>query len=438
MWVAAAAAAAMLAGPAGLALTPDEEIVKAKEEWQAAASRGDRAAMRAAAERARRARAAGGTIPATATLEEARRLLPPRLAEHRLSGDGVELYLREKRPGWQERCSGRAVLFLEPFGVPSAMAFDVPGFSWMDYVARRGFTAYALDVRGFGRSTRPAGMSQPPAANPPLVRAAEVLPDVDAAVDFIRRACGAEKVDIIGWSWGAVVGGMYAAENPGKVDRLVLYGAMHGFDLPWMAKLFEDPAKPGQIKNLPAYQVVGPPALIGHWDKMINDMVGPGKADARSPEALAAVTKVFLASDPSSPKEGQIRRPMGPLVDLYYIWTSRPIYDASKIQAPTLLIRGDRDEFADPTFIDRLTGAAWRREVVIGDATHWVIYEKNRDQLLREVQAFLEEGRDLAGARRGTDQRAGGTGSAGGQTGSEGSGATGQSGGQTGGHEHHH
>ncbi len=384
-------------------LWPDQEIVQAKEQWETARQRGDAAGMKAAAERAARARAAGGMIPASATLAEARRMLAalraaqPVLHEHRIPGPepGTELYLREKRPAGQTRCGGRLVLFLHPFGVPTARAFDVPGYSWMDFVARRGFDAWALDFRGFGQSSRPAAMARPAEENPPVVRATDGVRDVEAAVDYIRAQCGVDRVDLIGWSWGAVVAGMYAAQHPEAVGRLVLYGAMHGFHLPWMAKQFEDPDSPGQPNpKLGAYQVVGMPALKGHWDLMIGKMVGPGKADARSEQALAAVTKVFLESDPGSPKPGQvIRRPLGPLVDLYYIWTSRPIYDASRIQAPTLLVRGDRDEFADPTFIDRLTGAAHRREVVVGDATHWLIYERNRGALLRAVQAFLEEGR---------------------------------------------
>lgn len=381
------------------ALTPDEEIVRAKEEWEAARARGDAAGMRAAAERAARARAAGGTIPLSATLAEARNLLKQRarimLQEHRIAGpEAGKLYLREKRLAGRLNCSGPVVLFLHPFGVPAAAAFDVPGYSWMDYVAERGYDAFALDIRGFGRSSRPAEMGRPATESAPVVRAADGVRDVDAAVNYIRRICVTDRVNVVGWSWGAVVAGMYAAEHPNRVDRLVLYGAMHGFDLPWMAKQFEDPNNPGQINpKLPAYQVVGVPALKGHWDLMIGKMTGPGKADARSQAALDAVSRVFLASDPTPPKPDTIRRPMGPLVDLYYIWTSRPIYDASKIQAPTLLVRGDRDEFADPTFIDRLTGAADRREVIVGDATHWLIYERNRGQLLRAVQAFLDEGR---------------------------------------------
>lgn len=385
----------------GLALTPDEEILRAKEAWEAAHHMGDEAGMRAAEGRASRARAAGGTIASTASLEEARHRLHaatsgPTMREHMITGPeaGIQLYLRQKTPSGRACAGTRSVLFLHPFGVPAAASFDVPGYSWMDDLTARGFTAWALDIRGFGQSTRPSEMSKPATQNPPVVRASGGVRDVDAAVDFIRKSCGAERVDLVGWSWGAVVAGMYSAEHPEKVGRLVLYGAMHGFDLPWMAKQFEDPNRAGEVNpKLPAYQVVGVPALTGHWDKMIGAMTGPGKGEARSPQSLAAVTKVFLSSDPKSPKQGQIRRPMGPLVDLYYIWTGRPLYDASRIQAPTLLIRGDRDEFADPTFIDRLTGAASRREVVIGDATHWLLYEKNRGQLLREVQGFLEETR---------------------------------------------
>ncbi len=384
-----------------LALTPDEEIVKAKEEWHLANEKGDLERMKAAAERAALARAAGGTIPATATLEDARSFLKAKtsqgvvLKEHSIEGAeaGSRLYLREKRLAGVDNCAPKAVLLLHPYGVPTAMAFDVTGYSWMDDLAKRGFDVWAMDFRGFGQSTRPLAMEQPAGENPPVVRATDMVRDVDAAIRYIQNRCGVERVDLIGWSWGAVVAGMYSSEYPDRVGKLVLYGAMHGFNLPWMAKQFENPNAPGEINpKLPAYQVVGVPALKGHWDMMIGKVVGPSKGKVRSQEALDVVSKVFLASDPQiSSKKGQIRRPMGPLVDLYYIWTDRPIYDASRIQAPTLLIRGDRDEFADPTFIDRLIGVSKRREVIVGDATHWLLYEEHRDQLLEEVGVFLAD-----------------------------------------------
>jgi alpha-beta hydrolase superfamily lysophospholipase len=42
----------------------------------------------------------------------------------------------------------------------------------------------------------------------------------------------------------------------------------------------------------------------------------------------------------------------------------------------------------------RLTSAPTKRYVVIGEGTHTVIMERNRLQLFREVQLFLDEGRE--------------------------------------------
>lgn len=309
------------------------------------------------------------------------------LTEHRIPGPGGEgrLYLREKVPANKQNFGAAdVVLFLEPFGVPSAEAFDVPGFSWMEDLASKGFSTWALDIRGFGESTRPAAMEKPPLENPPSVRASEAVQDVDAAVEFIKKTRNAGKINIVGWSWGGVVAAMYAAAHPDKVNKLVLYGAMHGFSLPSMTKPLEE--SPGVLKaTLPAYQLATYSMTQEHWNMMMHGR------ELATPEAIAAVGKVFMQSDPSSQSRepNSIRRPMGPLVDLYYIWSNKPIFDASQIKSPALLIRGDADFFADPTFLGKLTGTTQKKEVVIKDATHWVLYEKNRGQLLSETLQFL-------------------------------------------------
>ena len=312
--------------------------------------------------------------------------------EHKIAGmdTGVTPYLKQRIPAGAAGCGKGVVLFLHPFSVPTAQAFDVPGFSWMDHLAVTGVGSFALDFRGFGQSSRPPEMSQPPMANRPVVRAPDGVRDVMAAVDFIRSRCGDDRVDLIGWSWGAVVAGMYAGDHPAEVRRLVLFGAMHAFDLPAMTRPFDAPNAPGTLNpRLPAYQVVPLGAMVGHWDMMIGMLPESQRADIRSPEALAAVSAVFLGSDPSPPEPGRVRRPIGPLVDLYEIWSSRPLYDAARIKAPTLIVRGAHDEFADPGFVDRLSGVCERHEVVVNDATHWLPYERNRDQLLSAVDGFL-------------------------------------------------
>ena len=90
------------------------------------------------------------------------------------AGDaGIELFLRNKRPENLNAFSpARTVLFVHGATYPAHTAFDLPlgGLSWMDYIAGQGFDVWCLDIRGYGRSTRPPEMSQPPEANPPIVR----------------------------------------------------------------------------------------------------------------------------------------------------------------------------------------------------------------------------------------------------------------------------
>jgi esterase/lipase len=72
---------------------------------------------------------------------------------------------------------------------------------------------------------------------------------------------------------------------------------------------------------------------------------------------------------------------------------ARPVYDASRITVPTLVIRGDAD--LESTQSDALgvfdkLGAEEKLYVTIGGATHFVCLEKRAPQLIEQVQAFLE------------------------------------------------
>ncbi len=80
---------------------------------------------------------------------------------------GIELFVRNKHPaGMKKFSSDRILLFVHGATYPAETAFDLPieGVSMMDLIASRGFDVYLVDVRGYGRSTRPPEMSQPPEA----------------------------------------------------------------------------------------------------------------------------------------------------------------------------------------------------------------------------------------------------------------------------------
>ena len=91
------------------------------------------------------------------------------------SGDaGIHLYVRNKRPGAVTTFSAeRTVLYVHGSTQASETTFDLAldGKSWMDYLAEHGWDVWLMDVRGYGRSTKPPEMERPAADSPPIAPA---------------------------------------------------------------------------------------------------------------------------------------------------------------------------------------------------------------------------------------------------------------------------
>ena len=66
----------------------------------------------------------------------------------------------------------KILLYVHGSTYPAETAFDLKlnGLSWMDYIARHGYDVYLVDLRGYGKSTRPPEMDEPAADNAPIVR----------------------------------------------------------------------------------------------------------------------------------------------------------------------------------------------------------------------------------------------------------------------------
>ena len=75
---------------------------------------------------------------------------------------GIELFLRNKHPKDRAASAGRVLLYVHGATYPSETAFDLrlDGLSWMDYIAAHGWDVWLVDLRGYGRSTRPPEMDQ--------------------------------------------------------------------------------------------------------------------------------------------------------------------------------------------------------------------------------------------------------------------------------------
>ncbi len=91
-----------------------------------------------------------------------------------------------------------------------------------------------------------------------------------------------------------------------------------------------------------------------------------------------------------------LRAPNGVIQDSNEFWVAgKPYYDPNKIVVPTLIVHGEWDRDTPPymaqTLFPLLVNAPTKRYVALGEATHTVIMEKNRMELFRAVQSFLEE-----------------------------------------------
>jgi pimeloyl-ACP methyl ester carboxylesterase len=319
---------------------------------------------------------------------------PPQLATEEFMvpsrEPGIELYVRNKHAaGVDHFAPEKIVLFVHGATYPSETAFDLKldGISWMEYIAQRGYDVYLVDVRGYGRSTRPPAMDQPPTANPPFAFTEDAANDVGSAVDFILKRRGVSKINLLAWSWGTSIMSLYTTGNNGKVNKLVLYAPSWLRNTPSLVT-----SGPGAVS---AYRTVNMASAKARW----LTGVAPDKQAALIPpgwfEAWAAAT---IASDPWGSKQNPpvVRAPNGVVVDgQRYNSAGKPRFDPAQIRVPVLLIKAEWDAdtpaYMAQTLFPLLVNAPYKRYVEIGEGTHSIIMERNRMQLFREVQQFLDE-----------------------------------------------
>lgn len=302
---------------------------------------------------------------------------------------GIQLYVRNKAPAELRAFTpDKTVLFVHGATYPSEIVFDldVGEGSWMDYIARRGYDVYLLDIRGYGRSTRPEAMSQPPEAHAPFARTEEAAADIAAAVDFILQHRGISKLNLIGWSWGTTTTALYSTRQPDKVAKLVMF-----------APVFTPARLPEPAPAVPqaAYRTVTLEQARQRWFAG----VAAEKQASLVPQGwFDTWARAALESDPEGSKQSPpvLRAPNGVLVDILGEWLQgRRLYDPALLRAPTLIIKGDWDvdtpaAMAQGLFAS-LSGVPFRSYIEIGEGTHMLALERHRNQLFRAVQGFLDD-----------------------------------------------
>ncbi|WP_254432539.1 alpha/beta hydrolase [Magnetospirillum sp. SS-4] len=308
--------------------------------------------------------------------------------EFMISSPGdVKLYLRNKHPeALYDIKSDKTVLFLHGASYPAHSSFDhgFEGRSWMDWLAAKGYDVYSLDIRGYGKSTRPKAMAEAPEANPPVVDTEQALQDVSAAVDFILSRRNSQKLVLVGWSWGATLAGSFATSQSGRVERLVLYAPQ------WLREVV--PPTEEEMARVPAWRSVDPRNARDVWLKAVPE---DRRASVLSKPAFDAWMAATLASDPQPAAGGTVRAPNGVVLDTMRYWASgKPRWNPARVTVPTLVIQGEWDAEAPPAMgmqvFNTLSHNIFKRYVMVGGTTHAALLESNRHQLYRAVQEFLE------------------------------------------------
>lgn len=96
--------------------------------------------------------------------------------------------------------------------------FPESAFSWryqLPLLARLGYRAWAPDLRGYGGSTRPLGVS------------AYALEHLEEDVAALIEAAGAKEVLLVGHDWGALIAWYYAMFGRVPISRLIIMNVPH-------------------------------------------------------------------------------------------------------------------------------------------------------------------------------------------------------------------
>jgi pimeloyl-ACP methyl ester carboxylesterase len=272
-------------------------------------------------------------------------------------GKPIRLYVREKHAASVDPSAaakqGKVVLLAHGAGTPGSVAFDlqVPGakgrtYSMMDDLASRGFDVFTVDFQNYGRSDRhPCGL---------CVTTQAAANDVNAVIDHVRKLRGVEKVHLLGWSWGTTIAGLYAMQNPQKVNRLVLYAP---------------PVHTGPRGEVPTAQ------FRVTTIKNSQDLFEAAASDPEAVDAWAREVDKWMPNPPN-----------GVFADLN---GKMPITDPKKIAHPTMIILGDLDRATPitqpnlPVFFMDLPNKD-KQFIIVPNAGHALVAQKARGRLYDE------------------------------------------------------
>ncbi len=336
--------------------------------------------------------------------------VPVRSTVPAVNGQQTQVYVRERvKAGAALRgANAGIVVFIHGAGTPAEVAFDVPyqDYSWMAYLARAGYDVFSMDTTGYGRSTRPAAMNDPcnlsaeqqkqfvpaliakpcqPSYPNQLTTIASDWNDIGAVVDYVRTQRRVQRVSLVGWSLGGPRSGGYAAQNPDKIEKLVLLAPAYSREMAASAPALPAPGIAMNTQSRADFDA--------NWDRQV------GCTDQYDPMASQSVWTNMLASDPVGATWGSgVRR--APQTTSWG-WTTDVV---KKTQVPTLMVSGVHDKQVPQERVRNLyadLGSPQKVFIDLACSSHNAMWEKNHMLMFRASLEWLQSG-TVNGMKTGT------------------------------------
>lgn len=229
---------------------------------------------------------------------------------------------------------------------------QVPGesLSLMDAFNTMGYSAWAMDARGYGGTPRDSSDWLTPD------RAAL---DMAAVLQWLQQRNGAPSV-VWGWSYGSMIAQLTAQRFPDAIQSLVLFGYPTDPD----AEVLIDSTQPS-----PERRVNTPQAAA-------SDFITPGSISQNAIDVYAAAA---VAADPIRADWHQLQQ-----------WNA---LDGTQLKVPTLLLQAEFDPLANTDaharFFAKIANPN-KQWVVLAGGDHAALLETPRQRLVKATIDFIE------------------------------------------------
>ena len=287
------------------------------------------------------------------------------------------------QPGWRETTktvNGVSLHVVEAGREGDPLLILLHGFpefwwAWRKQItplAEAGYHVVVPDQRGYNTSDRPQAVSD------------YHLDTLASDVVALAGAYGADRFDLVGHDWGAVIGWWVAATYPERLKRVVLMDGPHP-DV-WGRQALKHPTQALKSTYVAFFQLPWvPEATLGSFDFAgLKAMIqGSAKKDTFEPGALERYAEAWG-------HEGSITG----MLNYYRALREREVGgDPARLTSPTLILWAGEDVFLERHVAEAGLALCDRGTLeFVEDASHWLHIEQP-DRINARIIAWLGEGR---------------------------------------------